>query len=113
MHCLQTVANTCTFANELPGMVMYASTGGSGATYTAAVNSWMAERPNYNPANPVFSEASGHYTCLVWKSASSMGCAEAQCGSIPELGGAKGTMIACSLNTCNMQGQFASNVCTA
>ena len=47
---------------------------------TAAVDAWGDERAQYNFKKPTgFSEATGHFTQLVWKSTTSVGCAAVDC----------------------------------
>lgn len=48
---------------------------------TDPVNAWYDEIKQYNYANPGFSEATGHFTQLVWKSTSKVGCAKVQCNN--------------------------------
>ncbi|RWS23785.1 hypothetical protein B4U80_01425 [Leptotrombidium deliense] len=39
------------------------------------VDKWYKEKPNYNPRNPVLTMDAGHYTQLVWKATTQLGCA--------------------------------------
>lgn len=48
---------------------------------TAAVDAWGNERDDYDFSNPGFSEQAGHFTQLVWKNTSTVGCARMYCGS--------------------------------
>ncbi|KAF7791926.1 hypothetical protein EIP86_002952 [Pleurotus ostreatoroseus] len=53
---------------------------GTGSSYdiAAAVKSWTDEVSEYDPNNPVPS----HFTQVVWKASTQVGCAEAQCSGI-------------------------------
>lgn len=43
-----------------------------------AVNSWYGEVAQYNYANPGFAASTGHFTQVVWKSSTQLGCGAAQ-----------------------------------
>ena len=61
---------------------------------TAAVDGWGNERAEYHFTNPTtgFSEATGHFTQLVWKSTTSTGCAAVNCTG---KGGMDGFFLVC------------------
>lgn len=77
----------------------------------AAVKSWYDEVANYNYANPVFASNTGHFTQVVWKNSTQLGC-----------GAAKGTKtmngkvynafyVVCQYAPAgNVTGQFPANV---
>jgi len=46
---------------------------------SAAVDGWGLERESYNWAKPGFSEATGHFTQLVWSNTTSVGCGRTSC----------------------------------
>ena len=46
---------------------------------SAAVNAWYAERKQYNANQPGFSHRTGHFTQLVWKASTAVGCGYATC----------------------------------
>ena len=48
---------------------------------TASVEGWGNEVSEYDFGNPGFSEQTGHFTQLVWKDTTDVGCAAALCGS--------------------------------
>ncbi|EDQ99604.1 uncharacterized protein LACBIDRAFT_334862 [Laccaria bicolor S238N-H82] len=54
---------------------------GSWDTYgiVDAVNDWMSEAPDYDYNHPGFSEGTGHFTQVVWKSTTQVACAVASC----------------------------------
>jgi recyclin-1 len=60
---------------------------------TDAVDGWGNERAQYNFQQPTgFSEATGHFTQLVWKSTTSTGCAAVNCTG---KGGMDGFFLVC------------------
>ncbi|GJJ08757.1 hypothetical protein Clacol_002976 [Clathrus columnatus] len=72
-------------------------------TIADAVKSWTDEVSQYNPHNPQPS----HFTQVVWKSTTEVGCAKAFCQNI--LGGA--TFYVCEYSPAgNVIGQFGQNV---
>jgi len=44
-----------------------------------SVDAWGSERTKYNWDSPGFSEATGHFTQVVWKASKSVGCAVTAC----------------------------------
>ncbi|KAG4440879.1 hypothetical protein IFR05_003629 [Cadophora sp. M221] len=44
-----------------------------------AINSWASERVNYNFNSPGFGLGTGHFTQMVWKTTTEVGCAKKQC----------------------------------
>ncbi|KAM0937358.1 putative CAP domain-containing protein [Dioscorea sansibarensis] len=58
---------------------------GSGAEFTAAdaVNSWVSEKQYYDYASNTCAagKVCGHYTQVVWRSSTSIGCARVKCNS--------------------------------
>ncbi|KAF5313070.1 hypothetical protein D9619_003028 [Psilocybe cf. subviscida] len=82
---------------------------GTGSSYgiAAAIKSWTDEVSEYNPSNPVAS----HFTQVVWKGTSEVGCAVASCNGIfdPKFGPAKFFVCEYSKQG-NIIGQFPQNV---
>jgi hypothetical protein len=73
----------------------------SSFTCTDAVNLFVAER-KYCPC-PTFSEQTGHFTQVVWKGTTAVGCGWAQCNGF--------VLITCRYSPPgNVIGQFAQNV---
>lgn len=48
---------------------------------TASVEGWGNEREQYNFGDPGFGEKTGHFTQLVWKNTTDVGCAAKLCGT--------------------------------
>lgn len=59
---------------------------GNGYTPADAVQDWAAEAKDYNAASPQYS----HFTQVVWKATTELGCAIAQCDNIMEGWGVRG-----------------------
>lgn len=47
----------------------------------AAVDAWYNEIKDYNFDDPSYSESTGHFTQLVWKSSTTVGCGYKNCGN--------------------------------
>lgn len=62
------------------GENLYASSGT--ATAQGAVNTWAAEKPNYNPSTGACTGSCGHYTQVVWRTTLELGCARGNCPGI-------------------------------
>lgn len=89
------------------GENLFAGTGNYGIT--DAINDWMAEASDYNPNSPTFS----HFTQVVWKSTTQLGCAVHTCapGTIFDASYGTSQFIACEYNPPgNVEGEFADNV---
>ncbi|CAI4045102.1 hypothetical protein SKDZ_11G2190 [Saccharomyces kudriavzevii ZP591] len=72
---------------------------------TGSVDAWYNEISSYDYSNPGFSESAGHFTQVVWKGTSEVGCGLKSCG------GAWGDYIICSYKDAgNYIGEFAENV---
>lgn len=46
------------------------------------VNAWYDEIKEYDYLNPGYSEATGHFTQLIWKDSTQMGCAKVTCDNV-------------------------------
>ncbi|CAI4046507.1 hypothetical protein SUVZ_11G2250 [Saccharomyces uvarum] len=72
---------------------------------TASVDAWYNEISSYDYSNPGFTEDAGHFTQVVWKGTSQVGCGLKSCG------GQWGDYVICSYqNPGNYIGEFADNV---
>ena len=60
----------------------------------STVGRWAAEATDYDYVNNSCSDTCGHYTQLVWRSSSALGCAIASCPTI--LGGGPGHFVVCN-----------------
>ena len=77
---------------------------------TAAVAAWGDERTHYNFAAAQFSETTGHFTQLVWKSTTSTGCSATNCEGKGD-GSAPGWFVVCEYYPPgNVIGEFKQNV---
>jgi pathogenesis-related protein 1 len=76
-------ANGCTFSHN-PGLGDLGENIGAfypvgSGTPQSVVQSWAAEAQNYDYATDTCSSACGHYTQLVWRATTAVGCARATC----------------------------------
>lgn len=66
------------------------------------IKAWYNEWHKLDFNNPDFSSETGHFTQIVWKSATKVGCAEVQCG--------QGKLQICNYDTGNVLGEFKKNI---
>ncbi|KZO94579.1 PR-1-like protein [Calocera viscosa TUFC12733] len=104
-------ANRCVFKHSGGSLGAYGENlaAGTGSKYDvfAAVKSWTDESKDYNPHNPQPS----HFTQVVWKSSTHVGCAVADCNGIfdPKFG--KAHFHVCEYSPPgNVIGHFPQNV---
>ncbi|QRV75927.1 cysteine-rich Secretory family protein [Ceratobasidium sp. AG-Ba] len=100
-------ANQCKFEHSQSGQNLAAGTGNP--TPATAVGWWNDERGDYDPGNPQYS----HWTQVVWKSSSRLGCAMASCapGTIfPDEYGVTSYFVCHYDPAGNVIGQFDQNV---
>lgn len=70
------------------------------STCTAAVDMWAAEKSLY--ITPAFSESTGHYSQIIWRGTTAVGCGFARCSF--------GGYVVCRYSPAgNVLGQFALN----
>lgn len=62
------------------------------ANVTAAIEGWALERKDYDWGKPGFKAATGHFTQLVWRNTTSVGCARTRCDGKND---AIGWMVVC------------------
>lgn len=94
----QTWASTCTWGhtpNNPYGQNMYAS-GGSTPSAAAVMNSWASEADDYNYANGSCSDVCGHYTQVVWRNTTQVGCAINHCTSGAPWGSGAWDVVVCN-----------------
>ncbi|CAK7210984.1 hypothetical protein SEUCBS140593_001014 [Sporothrix eucalyptigena] len=76
-----------------------------------AVDAWGDERSLYNYNDPGFSEATGHFTQLVWKNSTTVGCGRKLCGGKADGEKSTGWFLVCEYwPRGNIIGQFAQEV---
>jgi uncharacterized protein YkwD len=77
----QAWVNKCTFAHDPQrGQTGENLAWGTSLSPQQAEQLWYNEVSQYNFAAPVYSSAVGHFTQLVWKATTQVGCAKAACG---------------------------------
>jgi len=75
---------------------------------TTAVNVWGLEREEYNFSAPGFAETTGHFTQLVWKATTTVGCGRYACDG---KNGTTGYYVVCEYYPPgNVGGQYATEV---
>ncbi|OAR00908.1 hypothetical protein LLEC1_00630, partial [Akanthomyces lecanii] len=75
------------------------------ANATAAMAAWGDERKEYDFGRPGFDHGTGHFTQMVWKATTTVGCERVLCD------GVKGWFVACEYwPRGNVQGQFGDEV---
>ncbi|KAM3414527.1 hypothetical protein BST61_g9686 [Cercospora zeina] len=80
------------------------------ANATLAIDAWGDEETKYNYAKAKFTEEAGHFSQLVWRNTTSIGCAEVECNTGGDKG-VKGKFLVCEYDPAgNVQGQFKWNV---
>ncbi|CAK7231600.1 hypothetical protein SBRCBS47491_007988 [Sporothrix bragantina] len=77
----------------------------------SAVDAWGNERSEYNYNSPGFTEATGHFTQLVWKDSLTVGCGRKLCGGKADGSKSTGWFLVCEYwPRGNVIGQFAQEV---
>ncbi|KAK6431696.1 hypothetical protein LTR95_012143 [Oleoguttula sp. CCFEE 5521] len=77
---------------------------------TISIDAWANEESSYNYQARKFSEKSGHYTQLVWKNTTAVGCGAIKCSNSAS-NGANGWYLVCEYDPPgNVAGQFGGNV---
>ncbi|KAI8348855.1 CAP domain-containing protein [Blakeslea trispora] len=98
------VAKTCIFQHQIVDNEGQCLAMGY-PTINDAVKGWYDEVDKYDYNKPDFSMATGHFTQVVWKGTTEVGCASNSCP------GKGGNYIVCNYNPSgNYLGQFAQNV---
>lgn len=76
---------------------------GTNLTGTAAFNLWYGEETLYDYNRPGFSSTTGHFTQIVWRGTTQVGCAMVNCGG-------RNLWVCRYLPAGNVTGQFPQNV---
>jgi len=76
---------------------------------TSAIDGWASEDKMYSYSSPGFTEDTGHFTQLVWKKTTSIGCAVTKCPDSTVKGVATGWFFACEYDP---PGNYADNYAT-
>jgi len=94
----QAWADGCRFEHSQSGENLYASTGPIDAC--DAVESWASEAAyyDYGSGNCADGEICGHYTQIVWRDTVELGCAVAECPSLPPVFDEEGLFWVCHYN---------------
>jgi len=80
------------------------------STIAAAVALWYDEESQYNFQAGQYSDATGHFTQLVWKGSSTLGCAFIPCNTAST----PGYYLMCEYSPAgNVIGEFTENVFSA
>ncbi|KAK7968079.1 uncharacterized protein PG986_002356 [Apiospora aurea] len=78
---------------------------------TSCVEAWGNERRDYDFGKGDFGESTGHFTQLVWKNTTSVGCGARMCGGDGNAGDARGWYLVCEYwPRGNVIGQFTEEV---
>ncbi|CAO3633518.1 unnamed protein product [Cunninghamella echinulata] len=73
-------------------------------SWNAVIKDWYDEEKKYDYDNPGFNKKVGHFTAVIWRSTSKIGCAVTKCRN-----GSK--LYSCNYKKPgNVQGQFEKNV---
>ncbi|KAK4546095.1 hypothetical protein LTR36_002232 [Oleoguttula mirabilis] len=74
------------------------------------IDAWANEEKKYNYAKPKFSESTGHYTQLVWKNTTTVGCGAVQCTNDAS-NGVNGWYLVCEYTPRgNVEGEYREEV---
>ncbi|KAL7275185.1 hypothetical protein RUND412_001884 [Rhizina undulata] len=76
-------------------------------TPEAAITAWYDENTLYDYSTGLFSEATGHFTQVVWKDATQVGCGIYNCDGTDNT---PGEYLSCNYDTGNVIGEFIANV---
>lgn len=109
-------ADGCVFQHDSTGENLAASGGSSAAAaISSSITNWYNEIAQYDFSNPGFSEATGHFTQVVWLSSSTVGCASVDCSGklFPSWPNPQTYVVCKYLPPGNVLGEFEQNVLPA
>jgi uncharacterized protein YkwD len=99
----QAWADRCVFEHSNAGLGENLAQGTGDYSGANAVNDWYNEISAYDFNSPGFSDATGHFTQVIWKSTKKVGCGVAQCSD--------GALYVCNYEPAgNTEGAFPDNV---
>ncbi|KAF8426619.1 CAP domain-containing protein [Tirmania nivea] len=102
----QTHVNSCVFEHSSPRV--YGENLGAGyPSIASTIQAWFDEWQDYPFDKPDFYSGTGHFTQVVWKAATKIGCAQKVCNGA---NGTPGTYYSCNYDEGNLIGSFAENV---
>jgi hypothetical protein len=93
----QSYSAKCNFAHSGAsglGENIYASTGAT--TPAGVVASWVSEKKYYDYSNSSCSKVCGHYTQVVWRDSTQLGCGHTTCASNSPFGSGKWELWVCN-----------------
>lgn len=100
--------------NAGENLYVYYTTGSAPAADTLAeeaVTSWYNEVSDYNYSNPGFASATGHFTQVVWKNSTELGCGAAEGTATLQGRNFNAFYVVCHYNPAgNVTGDFPNNV---
>lgn len=98
--------SSCIFEHSSPRV--YGENLGAGyATVADTIQAWFDEWTKYPFDKPDFYSGTGHFTQVVWKAATKVGCAQRPCNGA---NGTPGVYYSCNYDEGNLIGAFAENV---
>lgn len=98
--------SSCIFEHSSPHK--YGENLGAGyPSIEATIQAWFDEWTEYPFDKPDFYPGSGHFTQVVWKAATKVGCGMKQCNGA---NGTPGVYYSCNYDAGNLIGSFAENV---
>ncbi|KAF8454926.1 CAP domain-containing protein [Terfezia claveryi] len=102
----QNHVNPCVFEHSSPRK--YGENLGAGyPSIAASIQAWFDEWTEYPFDKPDFYPGTGHFTQVVWKAATKIGCAQKVCNGA---NGTPGTYYSCNYDEGNLIGSFDDNV---
>jgi len=107
----QSWADSCDFKHSTMGNGENLFAGTGSFSGSSAVASWYNEIKDYSFSNPGFSGSTGHFTQLVWKSTTKVGCGLKLCSYLQDAGFNNAYFLVCEYSPPgNLLGSFAANV---
>lgn len=103
----QAWADKCVFEHSGGEFGENLAAGSGDYSISSGIEAWTSESADYDPSNPQYS----HFTQVVWKSTTELGCAYQMCDGIFDASYGKAKFIVCEYNPAgNYIGEFDENV---